>query len=145
MDVHDATHHYVNGPEAFLVTLLGEYKDAQKRFEHVYREISDLIMPPLEFMFDSDIRDRLLFEDEFFTMSRRYFWGAYLQPTFKSPDRMLTFRSFDESLPNSGADERKYHLHDRCLRADVYGRSMGGSTPNALAAAGSELPSQQVL
>ncbi|KAI6819549.1 hypothetical protein KC342_g14008 [Hortaea werneckii] len=75
MDVHDATHHYVNGPEAFLVTLLGEYKDAQKRFEHVYREISDLIMPPLEFMFDSDIRDRLLFEDEFFTMSRRYFWA----------------------------------------------------------------------
>ncbi|KAI6909121.1 hypothetical protein KC334_g4225 [Hortaea werneckii] len=75
MDVHDATHHYVNGPEAFLVTLLGEYKDAQKRFEHVYREISDLIMLPLEFMFDSDIRDRLLFEDEFFTMSRRYFWA----------------------------------------------------------------------
>ncbi|KAI7223907.1 hypothetical protein KC333_g217 [Hortaea werneckii] len=35
MDVHDATHHYVNGPEAFLVTLLGEYKDAQKRFEHM--------------------------------------------------------------------------------------------------------------
>lgn len=90
MDVHDATQHYVNGPEAFMVTLLGEYRDARKRFEHVYREISDLIMPPLEFMFDSDIRDRLLFEDEFFTMSRRYFWGASMLPTFESLDTVLT-------------------------------------------------------
>lgn len=142
MDVHDATHHYVNGPEAFLVTLLGEYKDAQKRFEHVYREISDLIMPPLEFMFDSDIRDRLLFEDEFFTMSRRYFWGAYMQSTLESLNSMLTFWLFGNSLPDSGIDERKYHLHDRCIRAYVHRRSLGGSTPNTLASARSELPSQ---
>lgn len=80
MDVHDATKHYTNGPEAFLVTLLGEYKDAQKRFEHIYREISDLIMPPLEFMFDSEIRDRLLFEDKDFTFSRRYFWAYQVSP-----------------------------------------------------------------
>lgn len=75
MDVHDSTKHYVNGPEAFLVTLLGEFRDAQKRFEHIYKEITRLITPPLEFMFDSAIRDSLLFEDKDFTYSRRYFWA----------------------------------------------------------------------
>jgi hypothetical protein len=37
MDVHDTTRHYVNGVEAFLVTVLGEFRDAQKRFEKVYK------------------------------------------------------------------------------------------------------------
>lgn len=32
-DVHDTSKHYVNGPEAFMVTLLGEFRDAQRRFE----------------------------------------------------------------------------------------------------------------
>ncbi|KAK5717292.1 hypothetical protein LTR15_009185 [Elasticomyces elasticus] len=75
LDVHDSTKHFVNGPEAFLATVLGELRDAQKRFEEIYKAITSLIMPPLEFMFDSDIRDRLLFEDKHFTYSRRYFWA----------------------------------------------------------------------
>ncbi|TVY80629.1 hypothetical protein LSUE1_G003971, partial [Lachnellula suecica] len=75
MDSHDSTKHYVNGPEAFLHTLLAEFKDAEKRFEDIYNKISKLITPPPDFMFNGDLRDKLLFEDEEFTYSRRYFWA----------------------------------------------------------------------
>lgn len=47
MDSHDSTKHYVNGPEAFLTTLLAEFKDAQKRFEEISNRISKLVNPPV--------------------------------------------------------------------------------------------------
>ena len=72
---HDSTKHYVNGPEAFLITLRAEFKDAQKRLMEVYHRISDLVRSPPEFMFKQSIRDRLLFEDDDFTYIRRYFWA----------------------------------------------------------------------
>ena len=72
---HDSTKHYVNGPEAFLITLRAEFKDAQKRLMEVYNRISDLVRSPPEFMFKQSIRDRLLFEDDDFTYIRRYFWA----------------------------------------------------------------------
>ncbi|PBP20018.1 hypothetical protein BUE80_DR009146 [Diplocarpon rosae] len=98
IDAHDSTKHYVNGPEAFLHTLLAEFKDAQKRFEDIYIKISKLVIPPVatpfllslrirrfesgpwrfyqaDFMFNGGLRDKLLFEDEEFTYSRRYFWA----------------------------------------------------------------------
>ncbi|CZT42498.1 uncharacterized protein RSE6_02413 [Rhynchosporium secalis] len=75
MDSHDSTNHYVNGPEAFLNTLLAEFRDAQKRFEDIYIKISKLVIPPADFMFNGDLRDKLLFEDAEFTYSRRYFWA----------------------------------------------------------------------
>ncbi|KAH8819458.1 hypothetical protein F5884DRAFT_660991 [Xylogone sp. PMI_703] len=75
MDIHDSTKHYVNGPEAFMYTLLAEFKDAQKRYEEIYQRISKLITPGSDFMFDSKLRDKLLFEDSSFTYSRRYFWA----------------------------------------------------------------------
>ncbi|KAI9687167.1 MAG: hypothetical protein M1822_002578 [Bathelium mastoideum] len=74
-DIHDSSRNYVNGPEAFMITLLGEYRDAQSRFEDIYRRITKLITPPLAFMFNASIRDALLFEDQAFTYSRRYFWA----------------------------------------------------------------------
>ena len=74
-DLHESSCNYVNGPEAFMVTLLGEYRDAQRRFEDIYRRITKLITPPLDFMFDASLRDALLFEDRAFTYSRRYFWA----------------------------------------------------------------------
>lgn len=74
-DVHDSTKHYVNGPEAFMYTLLGEYRDAQRRFEDICKRIIKLTTPPLDFMFNAQIRDALLFEDGEFTYSRRYFWA----------------------------------------------------------------------
>ena len=74
-DVHESNRNYINGPEAFMITLLGEYRDAQRRFEDIYRRITKLITPPLDFMFNASIRDALLFEDGAFTYSRRYFWA----------------------------------------------------------------------
>ena len=75
MDVHDSSKHYINGVEAFMTTLLGEYRDAKRRFEDITEKISRRVRPPLEFMFSSEIRDGLLFEDENYSMSRRYFWA----------------------------------------------------------------------
>lgn len=75
MDVHESSKHYVNGVEAFMTTLLGEYRDAKRRFDDITDRISKRVRPPLEFMFSSDIRDKLLFEDENYSMARRYFWA----------------------------------------------------------------------
>lgn len=47
IDSHDSNKHYVNGPEAFLVTLLAEFKDAQKRLRDVYEGISMLVRTPV--------------------------------------------------------------------------------------------------
>ena len=47
IDSHDSTKHYVNGPEAFLVTLRLEFRDAQKRLTEVYNRITDLVAPPV--------------------------------------------------------------------------------------------------
>lgn len=47
VDSHDSTKHYVNGPEAFLVTLKAEFKDAQKRLLKVFERISELVRPPV--------------------------------------------------------------------------------------------------
>jgi hypothetical protein len=49
MDSHDSTKHYVNGVEAFLRTLLTEYRDAQKRFMEIHRRIVALATPPVRF------------------------------------------------------------------------------------------------
>jgi hypothetical protein len=47
MDSHDSTKHYINGPEAFLHTLLSEFNDAEKRFDDIYNKISKLVIPPV--------------------------------------------------------------------------------------------------
>jgi CorA-like Mg2+ transporter protein len=76
VDTHDSNRHYVNGPEAFLVTLLAEYRDAQKRFYEINRRVTAMTTPPHDFMFSRETRDNLLFEDDHFTYSRRYFWAT---------------------------------------------------------------------
>lgn len=75
ISTHSPSKHYVNGPEAFLVTLRTEFKDAQKRLREVYKRISELVSTPPDFMFRQSVRDKLLFEDDEFTYSRRYFWA----------------------------------------------------------------------
>ncbi|KAF2136265.1 uncharacterized protein K452DRAFT_237687 [Aplosporella prunicola CBS 121167] len=74
-DVHDSSKHYVNGPEAFLQTVLMEFRDARRRYEEIYRRITKLITPPPDFIFDEELRDRRLFEDSNFTFTRGYFWA----------------------------------------------------------------------
>lgn len=76
VDLHETHHHYVNGPDAFLTTLLQEYKDAATRFRELARNIVRLTMPTQRTMFDSDIRDELIFESGDFVFTRRYFWAS---------------------------------------------------------------------
>jgi hypothetical protein len=47
VDVHEQNRHYVNGIEAFLVTVLAEYKDAQKRLRQLNERIVQLVTPPV--------------------------------------------------------------------------------------------------
>lgn len=74
-DTFESGNRYLNGPEAFLHALLTEYKDARKRYEEIYRKITQLITPPLDFLFDAELRDKRLFEDKTFTWTRRYFYA----------------------------------------------------------------------
>ncbi|KAL1884167.1 hypothetical protein VTK73DRAFT_6836 [Phialemonium thermophilum] len=66
---------FINGPYAFLDALAAEYRDAVKRYTRLNELITKLITPPSEFMFNVKLRDNLLFEDQYFTYTRRYFWG----------------------------------------------------------------------
>lgn len=66
---------FCNGPHAFLVRLSMEYQDAVRRYTRLNERISKLITPPSQFVFDSKLRERFLFEDKYFTYSRRYFWA----------------------------------------------------------------------
>jgi hypothetical protein len=58
-----------------MATVLGEYRDVYRRFSEITKRISKRVRPPLEFMFDSEVRDKLLFEDDGYSMARRYFWA----------------------------------------------------------------------
>ena len=100
LEAHDSTKHYVNGPEAFLVTLRAELRDACKRLQAVYRAISELVEPPTDFMFNDDTRDKLLFEDENFTYSRRYFW-AYQSLAIMNQDIQEMETTFTETFKDS--------------------------------------------
>ena len=65
----------MNGAEAFLHALLTEYRDARKRFDEIYKRITDLVTPPLGFLFSEELRSARLFEDKDFTWIRRYFYA----------------------------------------------------------------------
>ena len=75
-NLHETKHHYVNGPDAFLATLLNEYRDATKRFKQLSKCVVDLATAPKEVMFNEELRDDLLFEHSDFLWSGRYFWAA---------------------------------------------------------------------
>ena len=71
----ESGHRYLNGPEAFLHALLTEYRDARKRYDEIYKQITELVTPPLGFLFDEEARRKRLFEDKNFTWTRRYFYA----------------------------------------------------------------------
>lgn len=76
VDLHETHHHYVNGPDAFLTSLLHEYRDAAKRFRELARAVTNFTMPAQRTMFDDKIRDELIFESGDFVFTRRYFWAS---------------------------------------------------------------------
>ncbi|KLU84750.1 hypothetical protein MAPG_03786 [Magnaporthiopsis poae ATCC 64411] len=71
----DAKKPFYSGPYAFLDSLAAEYRDAAKRYALLNDMITKLITPSSQFMFEVKLRDKLLFEDKYFTYSRRYFWA----------------------------------------------------------------------
>ena len=76
VNLHETHHHYVNGPDAFLVTLLHEYRDAIKRFKGLATRIAQLATPDKKVIFVTKLRDELIFENEHFVYSRLYFWAS---------------------------------------------------------------------
>ena len=72
---HEGNRHFVNGPEAFLITVLDEYRDAYTRFKALNRAIAKLVTPPKQFLFKPELREELLFESEDYMYSKRYFWA----------------------------------------------------------------------
>jgi hypothetical protein len=74
-DTFETGHRYLNGPEAFLHSLLTQYRDARKRYDEIYKQITELVTPPLGFLFDGEMRNTRLFEDKHFTWTRRYFYA----------------------------------------------------------------------
>ena len=76
VNLHETHHHYVNGADAFMITLLNEYRDASKRFRALTARIAKLATPLKEVIFNPEMRDNLLFETGDFVWSRRYFWAS---------------------------------------------------------------------
>lgn len=124
MDSHDSTNHYVNGPEAFLTTLLAEFKDAQKRFEEINNRISKLVTPQPLFMFSRALRDQLLFEDDEFTYSRRYFWAFQTLGTMKNAMKAIIDAYEDTFTDDVWAGKHKtlWPMLDRTAPRNVYWR-----------------------
>lgn len=98
--IHKPHHHYANGPEAFLVTLEAEFNDARSRMKAVYDAVADLVEPPADFLFDKELRDQMLFEDENFTYSRKYFW-AYQTLSIINSDITEMIDAYRETFKDS--------------------------------------------
>ena len=62
-DAYDPTRQYTNDPEVFKIILWAELNDAQTRLINVYIIISRLLKARPDFLFNRDVRDKLLFED----------------------------------------------------------------------------------
>lgn len=87
----------VNGPEAFLTLLRQELGDAGKRLLKVHRRVEELCEPPTDFIFNSKTRDKLLFEDHSYTLSRRYFWASQTL-TIMNKDIEEMIESYEETF-----------------------------------------------
>ncbi|WPH01633.1 Hypothetical protein R9X50_00448300 [Acrodontium crateriforme] len=107
-DIHDSTKHYVNGVEAFMVSLLGEFRDCQKRFQEIYDRITRLITPPLDFMFNATIRDKPLFQDAHFIYSRRYFW-AYQSLGIVNDSIKASIDAYEDTVTPEDSERSMYY------------------------------------
>jgi len=131
VDVHATNHHYVNGPDAFFSSLLGEYRDAAKRFREVFSSIQRLATPPNKSIFDRALRDELLFENDKYTYSRRYFWAsqtlgllsneikAMISAAPKKSER-LKEKILEHKLPHP--DEKTHAVHAAATYASLEAR-----------------------
>ncbi|KAF2457149.1 hypothetical protein BDY21DRAFT_345077 [Lineolata rhizophorae] len=125
-DVHETSNKYLNGVEAFLATLLGEFRDAQKRFDEIYRHITKMITPPLDFIFNDELRDRRLFEDKDFTYTRRYFWASQTLAFVNDSIRAM-IEAYEDTFTAEvweGRSKSLWPLPDESPRNDFFRRRM---------------------
>lgn len=108
VDVHEKNKHYVNGPEAFLVTLLAEYQDASKRFLELNERIVKMVTPPNDFLFNKQLRDKLLFENNDYTYSRRYFWAFQALALFNDEIQAMISEYEETFTEDVWSGEHKY-------------------------------------
>ncbi|KAI1330686.1 hypothetical protein F5Y16DRAFT_362409 [Xylariaceae sp. FL0255] len=80
LDDYETDSRFMNGPEAFLAAVLSEYQDAATRYRDIQQRISALIFPPT-LVLDSELRDKVLFENSKYTRSRKYFWALQVLKT----------------------------------------------------------------
>ncbi|KAI9720959.1 MAG: hypothetical protein M1828_005431 [Chrysothrix sp. TS-e1954] len=66
----------LNGPEAFLFGLVKNLSLMSKRTDQLIDSLSSLVQPPADAPFDSEVIEDMLFDDQNFTNSRRYFWAS---------------------------------------------------------------------
>ena len=59
-----------------MTTLLGSFRDARRRFEDISDRIAQKVRPPIECILDSRIRHSMLYDDDSFSMTRRFFWAS---------------------------------------------------------------------
>lgn len=76
VDTHIHGGNYCNGPDAFLSSVLSEYRDAVTRFKAIQKYIQKRVVRPKRALVDRILRDQLLFETEQFKNTRDYFWAS---------------------------------------------------------------------
>ncbi|PVH95440.1 hypothetical protein DM02DRAFT_645322 [Periconia macrospinosa] len=125
-DVFEDDHRYLNGPEAFLHALLAEFRDARKRYEEIYKHVTQLITPPLRFLFDAELRDQRLFDDESFTWTRRYFHAEQILGSVNDSIKSM-IDSFEETFVDEvwgGKSKTLWPLREESPRNDVWKRRL---------------------
>ncbi|KAL1596366.1 hypothetical protein SLS60_009012 [Paraconiothyrium brasiliense] len=125
-DTFESGHRYLNGPEAFLHALLAEYRDARKRYEEIYKRITDLITPALGFLFDAELRDQRLFEDKKFTWTRRYFYAHQTLGNVNDSIKSM-IDAFEDTFTDEvweGKSKTLWPLHEESPRNDHWKRRL---------------------
>ncbi|KAF2013925.1 hypothetical protein BU24DRAFT_424942 [Aaosphaeria arxii CBS 175.79] len=125
-DTFEQGHRYLNGAEAFLHALLTEYKDARKRYEVIYKGISELVTPALGFLFDTDLRDQRLFEDRKFTWTRRYFYAHQTLGNVNDSIKSM-IDSFEDTFTDDvweGKSKTLWPLYEESPRNDHWKRRL---------------------
>lgn len=128
-DSRHATKHYANGVEAFLTTVIGEYYDALTRLETVYNEIASLIAVPMDLIFDNSLLDRLLYDDDEYTLLRRYYWAMTVLD-LQEVSITAMVEAYESSFPDEvweGQHETLWPLNNKMIGVrEFYTRRISG-------------------
>lgn len=88
----------MTGPEAFLQLLLSEMQEMEFELKGLSDAIIETVGVPADFPIRLETRDRLMFEDHGFGLSRRYFWATQTLKSIQQTVETLQ-NSLDIALP----------------------------------------------